>query len=231
MIRILIIEDEMRAAKRLSRLLHDQLTEPITVTHFEVLDEGLGWLVENEIDLLFLDLNLNGEDGFEVLRRTTAESFHTIIVSAYVDKAIEAFEHGVLDFIPKPLMAKRLQQGLDRFYGQRSADDYLRYLSIRLSGQIKLLPVEKISYIKAAGHYSELFLTTGKKMLHDKSLDKLLTLLPSVFERVHKSYIVNFSLAERFRSYPGSRYQLEMSDGTVLPVGRTRFKALKKKLL
>ncbi len=231
MIRILIIEDELRAAKRLSRLLSEQVSEPMKVIHFESLDKGLAWLDENEIDLLFLDLNLSGQDGFEVLRRTTAGSFHTIIVSAYVDKAIEAFEYGVLDFIPKPLMVKRLQQALDRFSGQRSEDDHLRYLSVKLAGEIKLLPVEKISHIKAAGHYSELFLTTGKKMLHDKSLDKLLTILPSVFERVHKSYIANFNLAERFRSYPGSRYELVMTDGTVLPIGRTRYKELKRKLL
>ena len=81
-----------------------------------MLQQGLGFIKEQSIDLLFLDLNLNREDGYELLEEVAAESFHTIIVSAYKDRAIRAFEYGVLDFVAKPYTEERLSLAIQRIH-------------------------------------------------------------------------------------------------------------------
>ncbi|WWW34360.1 response regulator [Stenotrophomonas rhizophila] len=58
-------------------------------------------------DGLLLDLNLGGEDGFELLRRAVAGRYHCVVVSAHRERALQAFEHGVLDFVPKPFSRER----------------------------------------------------------------------------------------------------------------------------
>ena len=72
------------------------------------LDDAEEHLVENEVDVLLLDLNLQGHDGFELLKNQVAKAFHTVVISAYGEKALEAFDYGVLDFIEKPFEAERL---------------------------------------------------------------------------------------------------------------------------
>ena len=92
----------------------------------------------HSIDLLLLDLNLHGKSGFLALENAVAGSFQTIIVSAYADQAITAYEYGVLDFVNKPFSRARLEKALNRFLNS----DYIpvnqtRYLSIRKNAGIK----------------------------------------------------------------------------------------------
>lgn len=112
---ILIIEDEARIAKRIERMTRDFFDKEVRILVCDSLENGLNAIDQNAIDLLLLDLNLNGEDGFDVLQNVVAKSFQTIIVSAYTDKAITAFNYGVLDFVPKPFDEDRLAQAFMRF--------------------------------------------------------------------------------------------------------------------
>ena len=94
------------------------------------LPEALCFIENNSLDLVLLDLNLNGDNGFDLLTTAVSESFHTIVISAYKDQAITAFEYGILDFVPKPFNRDRLEQAFDR-------DHYKRKNQKRI--QIKLL--------------------------------------------------------------------------------------------
>lgn len=88
-----------------------------------------------------------------------------------------------------------------------------------------------LSHIKGAGAYSELHMDDGKQHIHDKTLDKLLDILPSNFERIHKSYIVDLAKVCRLVRQTGSYYIAELLSGEQLPIGRTRIKEVKAKLL
>ncbi len=228
---ILIVEDEARAARRLQKLIPQALKgRDIQVTHIETLGAAITLMDRRRFDLLFLDLNLNGKNGFDLLREIVSYPFHTIIVSAYAEKALEAFEYGVLDFVPKPVLPERLEKAIQRFLNQDRNDNEVKYLSLRKGGNIELLPTAKIKYIHAAGHYSEIYLENQPCKLHDKSLERLLMLLPAQFERIHKSYIVNIDYVKEFHAASGSRYSVELSNGETLPVGRSRYKTIKEKL-
>src|SRR5690606_16411817 len=166
---ILILEDEPVIAARLERQLREILSAQLErLKWLDNLDDARDYLATNPIDLLMLDLNLHGEDGFELLKELSAASFHTIVVSAYSDRAITAFEYGVLDFIPKPFDLERLRRGVTRFedIGSRQTCG-ARYLSFKQAGTIKLVEVEKLDYVVANGHYSDLIFGDETR-LHDK---------------------------------------------------------------
>ncbi|MCJ8270572.1 MAG: response regulator [Psychrosphaera sp.] len=122
---VVIVEDEPVIAERLERQISQILGEKLgKIIWFDDLDDAQEHLAEHSIDLLFLDLNLHGDDGFDLLKTVTADSFHTIIVSAHADQAIKAFEIGVLDFVAKPFTQQRLEQAINRMLTQEQRADY-----------------------------------------------------------------------------------------------------------
>ena len=230
--KVLIIEDEARIAKRLARMTRGYFEQQLTLTVCDTLAKGLAHIEQSAVDVLLLDLNLNGENGFEVLEAMVSRPFHTIIVSAYTDKAITAFAYGVLDFVPKPFDQNRLFLALGRLNARNSSPDVpLKYLAVRKGGVIKMIKAEHVTYIKGAGIYSELHLHDGSHELHDKGLDALEQLLqPGEFFRIHRSYIVSLRQTEKLLVEPGGRYSMRLINGKLLPVGRSRYKELRSKM-
>lgn len=231
--RVLIIEDESRIAKRLTRMTNAYFEQQLTLTVCDTLSKGMAHIAHSPVDVLLLDLNLNGEDGFSVLENMVARPFHTIVVSAYTEKAITAFAYGVLDFVPKPFDEARLFQAFSRLSIQQPVtDNLLKYLAVKKGGMIKMIAVTKLGYVKGAGIYSELHLIDGSLALHDKSLDTLEQLLPpGEFIRIHRSYIVNLLRVEKLMVEAGGRYNLRLKSGELLPVGRSRYKELRGKMI
>ncbi len=231
--RILIVEDEARIAKRIERMTGDILGNSIQLlTHISTLPEAMEFTENNTLDLVLLDLNLNGEDGFNLLTTAVSQSFHTIVISAYKDQALAAFEHGVLDFVPKPFNQERLAQALKRAQAKEKLETpKVKFLAVKQRSRIQLIPIEEVIYIKGAGPYSELFLTDGSKALHDKSLEKLEQLLSPSFERIHKSYLVKMTEVKEILVASGSKYQMELKNGVTLPIGRTKYKEVKERWL
>ena len=230
---ILIIEDETRIAKRIERMTRDFFSENLSSLHrVDELNDALEFIKHNSLDVVLLDLNLNGENGFDILGSAVSEAFHTIIISAHKNRALAAFEYGVLDFIPKPFNQNRLEQAFKRvLLNEKTADGNIKLLAVKKKGGIQLLSVDDILYIKGAGIYTELYLSNGQKELHDKSLEKLEQLLPNTFERIHKSYLVKMAEVKEISIQSGSKYMAELKNGEILPIGRTKYKYIKAKWL
>lgn len=225
---ILIVEDERVAARRIERLVRDILGEKVTtIVLVETLNDAEIYLKKKQIDLLFLDLNLNGENGFELLKKVVSESFQTIVVSANIDRAIEAYEYGVLDFIPKPFDMNRMVKALERLeLTSKDSQHSANVLVVKNHGRLQLIPIGKVHFIKGAGDYSEIHLHDGTNHLHSKSLEALGHLLPDNFVRIHKSYIADLKQITNLHIHGGGKYECELLDGTKLPVSRTRYKEL-----
>ena len=230
---ILIVEDESRIAKRIERMTRDIFGDTLqSLKHINTLHEALRFIESNSLDLVLLDLNLNGDNGFDLLTTAVSKSFHTIVISAYRDQAITAFEYGVLDFVPKPFNRERLEQALHRTIANEKIEtNEIKFLAIKKRHRIQLIPIEDLLYIKGAGPYTELFLADGKKELHDKSLEKLEQLLSNTFERIHKSYLVKMSEIKKIIVESGSKYMTELKNGERIPIGRTKYKDIKAKWL
>jgi DNA-binding LytR/AlgR family response regulator len=230
--RLLLVEDEPLIARRLERFCREILGSKLeTLQVASALDEAGARIDETPIDLLLLDLNLNGRDGMELLKASAAGSFHTIIVSANIEQALKAFEYGVIDFVPKPFSQERLAQALARVTDRDGrAAGAAKFLAIRKFGKVQLVPVDQVLYAQGAGAYAELVLEDGTRELHDKTLEKLHALLPPSFERIHKSYVVRMTAVRALHAQEGSHYEAELKNGVRLPIGRSRYKELREKL-
>ncbi len=231
--KILVVEDEAVVGRRIEllcrRILGDHL-ESITLK--ETFEDAADTLATSPIDVLLLDLNLHGENGIQLLQTAAAGAFHTIIVSANTDYALQAFEYGVTDFVPKPFSQERLAQAFSRITDPAGrAVSPAKYLAVRKQGKIETIPLQDVAYFQGAHNYSELVLRDGRRLLHDKSLEKLGLVLPTGFERIHKSYLVRFSDIAAIHVHEGTRYEVELHSGQRLPVGRTRYRDLVSRLV
>ncbi len=230
--KVLIVEDEPLVAQRLARFCREVLGDALEKLQLASgRDEAGAWMAENPCDVALLDLNLEGQDGMELLKLSVASSFHTIIVSANTDRALEAFQYGVLDFVPKPFTRERLAQALARVSSPLGRAAFAaRTLAVKKAGRVELVAVDDILYVQGAGNYSELVLVNGRRELHDKTLEKLEAVLPADFQRIHKSYLVRMSTMKALHAAEGSHYEAELKNGTCLPIGRGRYKEIREKL-
>lgn len=232
--KILIAEDEDLIGIRLKRICSELIANATILIANDLKNASL-IIQDKPIDLLLLDLNLNGKDGFMLLEQAISYSFHTIVVSANTDQAIRAFEYGVTDFIAKPFTKERIAQALQRMkYPDKSAISInaLKYLGFKEKHAYEIKPLSEILYIQALGNFGKAFLVSGENKLHSRSLDELEKLLPAeLFVRIHRSILCNILMIKRIHTYEGSIYKAELNNGIVLPVGRTRIKSLKKYML
>jgi DNA-binding LytR/AlgR family response regulator len=230
-VRILMLEDEPVIAGRIERICREYFEgRSLTIHMFRDLMSAREFLAVQAVDLLLLDLNLNGRDGFSLLEAGSNRALYTIIVSAHAEQAIKAFEYGVLDFVGKPFTQQRLQSALARVDNVKwRSDSALERLAVRGAHGLHLIALSAINHIRAAGHYCEFVMDDGRVWLHDKNIDLLAGLLPGNFERIHRSYIVPLQKVETLLVEPGGKYGVRLHDGTALPVGRSRYPALKSR--
>jgi two-component system response regulator LytT len=230
--RILIVEDEPLIARRLLQHCRDILGDRLEIAAAAgSFDAASARLRETPFDVVLLDLNLQNRDGLDLLATVAAQSFHTIVVSADKTRALEAFEYGVIDYVPKPFTAERLAQALRRVGepGGRAVQP-ARRLAVRKSGRIEVIAVDDVIYVEGADKYSELVLADGRRELHDKTLSGLEAVLPPSFVRIHKSYLVRLDLITRLHASAGSHYEAELRNGVRLPVSRTKYQEIKAQL-
>lgn len=218
--RLLIVEDEPLVAARLLRLVQAWGGVRLRVSHADTLEQAAELLHTRAIDGLLLDLNLDGDDGFTLLRRTLAGGLPTIVVSAHHDRALEAFRLGVLDFVPKPFLPERLHAGLERLL-TRAPLQAEPVLGVWRAQGVAVVPVAEVRRIEADGDSCRLHLRQGRVELIERSLEALAQQLPPHFQRCHRRHVVNLLCVRAFSGGRGSRYQLELDDAGLVPVGRT----------
>lgn len=231
---IVIVEDEAQVSKRIQRLTRELLGDRIGwLNAYSTIESASIALEREDIDLLLLDLNLSGRNGFDLLTELLGRRFQTIIISAYKDRAIEAYEHGVLDFVPKPIDETRLALAFNRFIGGDSSTESIplpRRLAIKEVSCTEFIEVEQIERFSGASDYSEIHLISGKRKLCEKSLESLEVLFRDKFVRIHRSHLVRIGEIEKILSSEGSRYAVTLKNGEKLPLSRTRVGGLRKKL-
>lgn len=228
--RILIVEDEPVIAQRIERLTRVLLgARLMSIECAPSIEAAERTLRTAQFSLLLLDLNLSGADGFEILRRAAGEAPDTIVISANTDRALEAFELGVVDFVAKPFTQERLSQAFERI-DRRSGQASTRYLACSLAGKVDLVPLDCIVAIHGDDDYSNIETTSGRRHLHKKTLTSLERMLPESFQRVHRSHIVNFAQAERIISEGGGKVVV-LKNGSRVPIGRAYSAQVEQRLL
>jgi len=224
--RILIVEDEPLVAQRLERRAREVLGGDLLGVHTAATIDAAAARLDNTDDVvLLLDLNLGGTDGFDLLRRAVAEPWSTIVVSGSTERALDAFELGVVDFVAKPFTSERLGLAFQRAR-ERRGSAHARYLAVAYAGRIELVPLADVVAIHGDDDYSSVELVNGQRRLHKRTLAELEGLLPTDFLRVHRSHIANLLHA---RALEGK--VLKLANGSEVPVGRAYARLLSDRLM
>jgi two-component system LytT family response regulator len=257
-IRAIIVDDEELARRGIELRLagHPDIT---VVGHCENGREAVQAVMKEQPDLMFLDIQMPGLSGFEVLTRLPHESLPMIIfVTAFDRYALDAFEAQAIDYLLKPINDIRFAQALDRvriYWQQRNAlqqrerlmhliattrgaaavdEQVMRELSAQ-AGQPQypdILPIRddagtvrldvcKIDWIDAAGDYMCVHADGHTYVLREtmKSLETILD--PRIFQRVHRSTIVNVRRVRRLRPHTNGEYFLTLEDGQEIKLSRS----------
>jgi two-component system response regulator LytT len=225
---ILIVEDEPPIAdniKELCRSILRSRVDKIDICH--TMEDALEFLAKRSIDLCLLDLNLMGSNGYEILKSAVAGSFHTIVVSAHIEQAFEAFNYGILDFVPKPVSRERLRTALDKYFGTlENKAASTKFIVVRKKNASFLYSVDEVAYFVAEGYLVKMYLKDGKSEFIEKPLNRLLQILPKRFIRAHRSCVVDVNEVASFRHKGGGVYEVVMKNGVYLPLSRQAYKVL-----
>ncbi|HOC26174.1 MAG TPA: LytTR family DNA-binding domain-containing protein [bacterium] len=161
-------------------------------------------LARRAFDVIFLDIQMPGALGFELLEQAEVTA-RIIFITAYDQYAIKAFEVNALDYLLKPIQKERLGQSIVRLSGR--APEALRHKPklgyddvayVMVAGSLKFLQVAQIRCITAGGNYSYLYYQDHRRELVAKSLQEWEEILPGeYFQRIHRSALVNFAFVER----------------------------------
>lgn len=223
-VKLLLVEDEVSAARRLTRLVAEHLGAGASLVHAKTVAVAVDLLHRTRFDGVLLDLNLEGADGFAVI--DAVEDIPVVVVSAHADRSLEAFDHAVLDFVAKPVVPARLNMALDRLAALRTTPRRAS-LVVRSLGKAEIVDCERVMRIQGADDYAELFLDDGRRLLHDGGLALLERRLPTQFARTHRSHIVNILHATAIvRDERGAFVRL--STGELIAIGRRRVRDVER---
>lgn len=235
--KLLIVEDEPLIAQRLLREVRHYFGSRLSqLHHCDDLDDALALLDAGSFDLLLLDLNVLGEDGFKILQlkhmasNEKATSFQVIIISAHTERAVTAFGFGVVDFVPKPFSQERLFLAFERYEQRPPADNHSASLAVKKMGNIELLTIADIDFLQADGHYCKIICCDGQQHFHEKSLENMLQVLPENFVRIHRSYVVNMRHFKRLSVAAGGKYSMDTTFSKEIPVSRSMYPKIKEML-
>lgn len=211
--------------------------------HVEVIDQALsGEEAVDKInllhpDLVFMDIEMPGMSGFDVLRRLSPVTFSVIFVTAYDQYAIQAFRYAALDYLLKPVAWEQLKEAVSRVVGPHPDthdDTRLETLMHNLREGLKspriVLPsnrgmdfvnTEDILYCSSESNYTHLHMRDGKKYTYAKTLKDVEHLLENLgFFRIHQSYLIHLSHIQRYLRDDGG--YVVMADGFHIPIAKRR---------
>ena len=248
-LRVLIADDEPPARQRLLDLL---AREPGVAVVGEAATgpEAAEKIRALAPDLVFLDVQMPGMTGLEVVREIGADALPAVVfVTAYDRHAVEAFDLAALDYLLKPYSAERFRQALSRARDQPAAlhgrlaallaaaeapafaaPAFAARLAAEQRGRVRYVPVEQVDYVSAAGAYAEIHAGAETFLVRERMQDLEARLDPAVFARIHRSTIVRLDRVESLLVGRQGDYAVRLADGTRLAVARGRRDALAARL-
>lgn len=244
----IIIDDEKLARELLIEFL-EPYTEIEIVAQCSNGKDAVEKINELKPQLIFLDVQMPGMDGFDVLENLDHRPF-VIFTTAYDQYAIKAFDKSAIDYLLKPLDEDRFRLAVERASERISAEEnnvdelissikgsleagekYSTHLFVQKSEKLLNIEVKDIIHLEASGDYTVLT-TKSDQFLSSSGIGKLEERLdPEVFIRIHRSSIINLNCLKEIEKHFNGGLIVKMENGKSFPVSRTYAKQIRKKVV
>lgn len=244
MIKALIIDDEKHCVDNLQWQLKQYCPDVDVAATCDSAEKGLQEIYRHQPQLVFLDVEMPGMSGFEMLEKLTAINFDVVFTTAFDQYAIRAIRFGALDYLIKPIDKDELQAAVDKVV-KRTHRESLKQLTallthIRKSNDLsfqkialptmhgyELVPLNNVIYCESRSNYTNIYLNTGQQILVSRTLKDIEDLLDmQPFFRLHNSFLVNLQYAVRYIKGEGG--SLVLNNDITVPVSRNKKEELLK---
>jgi two-component system LytT family response regulator len=231
----IIVDDERNGRENLRGALNQYCSEIKVVAEADSALAAIDLIQQLNPDLVFLDIEMPGGNGFKVLDFFKEPKFSVIFVTAYDHYAIQAIRFAALDYILKPIDALLLKAAVNRYIQQKSVVDQRlvqflknesqakenRRIALPMADKINYIEINQIIKCQGEANYTRFFLMNGEEQLVSKSLVEYEDILTGYnFIRTHKSFIVNVSHIQSYIKSDGG--YLVMSDKSTVPISRRK---------
>jgi len=228
MLKVILIDDERLARSELKRLLLD-FSEVEVIAEAANANEGIEKIESLNPDLIFLDIQMPGKTGFDMLTQLE-KAPHVIFVTAYDEYAIKAFDVNALDYLMKPVEPKRLAEALLKVR-QKEEEERLSYNNrgvLSEHDQVFVKDGERCWFVKlsdvrlfeSVGNYAKVYFGSNKPLIL-KSLNALEERLDEkIFFRANRKHIINVRKIEKIESYFNGGLLIDLAGGEKIEVSR-----------
>ncbi len=225
----LVVDDIPQARQTLIKDLAAYCENINVVAEANGVVEAVKYLNKHQVDIVFLDIQMEDGSGFDILDMLPEINFHIIFITANDGYALRAFKYSAVDYLLKPVDPDELVKAVAKA-GKRTAEAHLKYqllrqntksdaheiLALNSQDKIQLVKIEDIVRCQSEDNYTYFFMADGKKIVVSKTLKEYDELLQEhKFLRVHHSHLVN---AKRIVEFRKNEDMLLLSDSSMVPV-------------
>jgi len=234
-----IIDDERKSRETLQKIIERYFSEKIRIVYLASnVQDGVLAINKYNPRLVFLDIEMPGENGFKLFDYFTYYNFEVIFTTAYKQYAIDAIKYSALDYLLKPInyidlkeVLKRLEEKKEKLTPNAQIETFLANMNANSAEFNKIaLPtidgyelerVNNIVYCQAEENYTKIITNRDDVIMVAKTLKNIETLLPEkMFFRIHKSYLVNLNYIKSYSKVQG--YKITLENGIKLDVATRR---------
>lgn len=220
---VLIVDDERKSRTLLNDMLQTFCKEVKNIHLAKDTNHARLILNEQEIDLVFLDIQMPDENGIEFLSTYDLIPFNFIFTTAYEQYALDAFKFGAIDYLLKPYNPERLILALERIKSQIQLKEkkapILDRISIPTIEGFSIITIDEIEYLKAEGNYTKIYFNDRSNLLVSKNLKRFENQLSAQkFLRIHRSIMVRLDAIVNYKR--GKITTVAVHSGAILEVSK-----------
>lgn len=236
MIRAIIIDDEAKARRIIEALLKEYCPDVEVVATAEDVPSGVIAINQHKPDVLFLDVEMPGYTGFQLLDFFKEVDFEIVFTTAHSDYAVQAFRVSAIDFLLKPIQISELTSSVEKVKAKKDSQTHeriavlkenfknntIKKLALPVAEGLNFVDVDDISHLEADGAYTQFHFADGQKIIVSKKIKEFeeALSLQNNFYRTHRSYIINLKKIKQYVKQEGGYVLLERE--IQIPLARER---------